>query len=178
VAFELPVDDDDANRELYVKVSSPEAVGEGVTGYVTYLVSVETTLPAFQPKFEVRRRFAEFQWLYEELKRSHAGYLVPPMPDAGMMQKFVGKFEQQLLAYRARELQRFLRRVVGHPVLRNSQDLNAFLSTNDADLQDKKKVCNLCRESARDDRVSCLLVERARARPAKPRHQSAPCSGR
>ncbi len=57
-----------------------------------------------------------------------------------MMQKFVGKFEAQLMAYRARELQRFLRRVAVHPVLRNSQDLNAFLSSSDAELQDKKKA--------------------------------------
>lgn len=76
----IPVDEEDANKDLYVKVSDPEQVGEGVSGYVTYLVSVETALPGFEPKFQVRRRFADFQWLHTELVRQHPGYLVPPMP--------------------------------------------------------------------------------------------------
>lgn len=50
----------------------------------------------------------------------------------------INKFEATLLAYRTRELQRFLRRMVAHPVLRNSTQLQAFFC-EDSEFEDRKQ---------------------------------------
>ena len=49
----------------------------------------------------------------------------------------INKFEATLLAYRTRELQRFLRRMASHPVLRNSTQLQAFFC-EDSEFEDRK----------------------------------------
>jgi hypothetical protein len=65
------------------------------------------------------------------------GYIVPPLPEASVFNKFVNKFESAMLAYRTRELQRFVRRLALHPVLRNATQLQAFLSP-DAEFTEHK----------------------------------------
>ena len=72
------------------------------------------------------------------LTRLRQGYIVPPLPEASVFNKLVNKFEAALLAYRTRELQRFLRRMAAHPVLRNSQQLQAFLC-EDAEFEERKQ---------------------------------------
>ena len=81
-----------------------------MSAYATYSVTGKSTLPGFSPEIKVRRRFADFQWLYEELVRNCQGYVVPPMPEFSIFNKLMNKFEETLLSYRARELRRFLRR--------------------------------------------------------------------
>jgi hypothetical protein len=152
-----PQDDDDASQDLYVCVSDPQEVGSGVTGYATYAVTGRSQLPGIPAEFRLRRRFADFQWLYEEVLRSSQvrrearemdmswcsvpsfaqGYVVPPLPEASVFNKLLNKFEAALLAYRTRELQRFLRRMAAHPVLRNSPQLQAFLC-EDAEFEERK----------------------------------------
>jgi hypothetical protein len=45
-------------------------VGSGVTGYATYAVTGRSQLPGFPAEIRLRRRFADFQWLYDEVLRS------------------------------------------------------------------------------------------------------------
>ncbi len=132
-----PQDDEDANQDLYVCVSEPQEVGTGVTAYATYAVTGRSTLPGIPAEIRLRRRFADFQWLYDEVLRSSQGYLVPPLPEASVFNKLLNKFEAALLAYRTRELQRFLRRMAAHPVLRNSPQLQAFLC-DDSEFEERK----------------------------------------
>ena len=121
-------DDEDACEELLLCVSDPQEVGTGVSAYATYAVTGKSSLPGFPQEINLRRRFADFQWLYEEVLRASLGYIVPPLPEASVFNKFVNKFESAMLAYRTRELQRFVRRLALHPVLRNATQLQAFLS--------------------------------------------------
>lgn len=137
----IPLDDDDANDELYIQVDDPQQVGTGVSAYATYNVTGKCTLPGFNAEIKVRRRFADFQWLYEELLRNCQGYVVPPLPEFSIFNKLLNKFEENLLAYRARELRRFLRRVAIHPVLRNSTQLQAFLS-EDQEFEQRKTTAS------------------------------------
>lgn len=130
-------DDDDATEELFICVTDPQEVGSGVSAYATYAVTGRASLPGFSSEFNLRRRFADFQWLYDEILRNSPGYVVPPLPEATVFQKFVGKFEAALLAYRTRELQRFVRRLASHSVLRNATQLQAFLSP-DAEYNEHK----------------------------------------
>lgn len=99
-------------------------------------MSGTSTLPGCPAQFGVRRRFADFQWLFDELMRSHQGYIVPPLPDSSVLNK-LNKFDKTLLSYRARELQRFLRRVARHPVLRNAPHLHSFLLP-DSEFEERK----------------------------------------
>lgn len=137
----IPQDDDDANDDLYIQVDDPQQVGTGVSAFATYSVTGKCKLPGFNSEIKVRRRFADFQWLYEELLRNCQGYVVPPLPEFSIFNKLFDKFEETLLSYRARELRRFLRRVASHPVLRNSTQLQAFLS-EDADFEQRKTTAS------------------------------------
>ena len=81
-------DDEDANEELYLCVTDPQEVGTGVSAFATYAVSGKSTLPGFPQEINLRRRFADFQWLYEEVLRNSPGYIVPPLPEASVFNKF------------------------------------------------------------------------------------------
>ena len=50
--------------------------------------------------------------------------MTPPTHTAG------GKFDPVLLSYRARELSRFLQRVASHPVLRDDEAVQIFLTAS------------------------------------------------
>ena len=54
--------------DLKVKVYDPVKQGEGISAYVSYRVSTETSLPQYaQGEVEVIRRFRDFAWLSKKL---------------------------------------------------------------------------------------------------------------
>ncbi|XP_069018134.1 sorting nexin-1a isoform X2 [Embiotoca jacksoni] len=74
--------------EIFVSVKDPEKIGDGMTAYMAYKVSTQSTLPMFRSKtFTVRRRFSDFLGLYEKLSEKHGpnGFIVPPPPEKSIM---------------------------------------------------------------------------------------------
>lgn len=116
----------DLNHQIpyIIDVLDPMKHGEGMKdAHVTYLVQSQCNLE----KFSVRRRFSDFAWLHERLE-SNSGAIVCPLPEKHRLEYFTGdRFSSEFLERRRQALQRFLRRIVRHPVLQTMQDLKMFL---------------------------------------------------
>ncbi|XP_077567342.1 sorting nexin-1a [Stigmatopora nigra] len=138
--------DDDEESELEdkfdinVAIGEPEKIGDGMTAYMAYKVSTQTTLSMFRNKtFTVRRRFSDFLGLYEKLSEKHGpnGLIVPPPPEKsilGMTKVKVGKEDSSsadFLERRRGALERYLQRVVTHPSLIQDPDVREFLERDE-----------------------------------------------
>ncbi|KAF9915431.1 hypothetical protein BX616_006187 [Lobosporangium transversale] len=75
----------------------------------------------------VERRYSQFQWLYDRLVTKFGALILPPLPE----KQYAGRFAEEFIECRRRALERFLSRLVRHPVLRYSDLLTHFLSCND-----------------------------------------------
>jgi len=110
-----------------IKVRSSSKVGEGtMSAHIEYKLDVKTSLASYKSSsFTVIRRYSDFVWLRDKLLEQHKGYLVPPLPEKAILNRFNSEFVE----YRRRELERFLARVVEHPVLQASSVLQSFLQS-------------------------------------------------
>ncbi|XP_024136532.1 sorting nexin-1 isoform X1 [Oryzias melastigma] len=139
-ALEELEDEEEAEKEdqfdVFISVKDPEKVGDGMNAYMAYKVSTETSLPMFRNKLmTVRRRFSDFLGLYEKLSEKHGpnGLIVPPPPEKsilGMTKVKVGKEDSSsadFLERRRGALERYLQRVVNHPMLLQDPDVREFL---------------------------------------------------
>jgi len=103
-------------------VTDPQNYGEGRSRYTAYLV--ESTYPT---KTQVRRRYSDFQWLYQRLMVERPGAIVPIIPHKQAVRESV-RFSEELLTERQAALQTFLRTVVSHPELCDASCLKTFLT--------------------------------------------------
>ncbi|XP_077425813.1 sorting nexin-1a [Vanacampus margaritifer] len=126
--------------DITVSITDPEKIGDGMTAYMAYKVSTQTTLSMFRNKtFTVRRRFSDFLGLYEKLSEKHGpnGFIVPPPPEKsilGMTKVKVGKEDSSsadFLERRRGALERYLQRVVTHPSLLQDPDVREFLERDE-----------------------------------------------
>ncbi|KAK4981296.1 intercellular trafficking and secretion [Elasticomyces elasticus] len=115
-------------------VTRPQKENEGTqTQFISYLVTTETDFKSFQnPHTSVRRRFTDFVFLYKTLSKEYPQCAVPPLPDKHKMEYVRGdRFGPDFTLRRAFSLQRFLKRLTLHPVLRRSVLLALFLESSD-----------------------------------------------
>ncbi|XP_074521827.1 sorting nexin-1-like [Halichoeres trimaculatus] len=126
--------------DVDVAVTNPEKVGDGMNAYVAYKVSTRTSLAMFRNKtFSVRRRYSDFLGLYEKLsvKQSLQGCIIPPAPEksvVGMTKVKVGMDDPSSVEFverRRAALERYLQRVVSHPLLLQDPDVREFLERED-----------------------------------------------
>mgnify|MGYP001989515881 FL=1 len=117
-----------------VKVCDPVEQGKGMGAYVSYRVQTQTTHPSYKRnESEVIRRFRDFVWLAERLTSTCAGVIIPPLPEKDVVQKF--QMNADFIQRRCRAINVFINRVVAHPVLRESKDVQLFLEASEADWQ-------------------------------------------
>lgn len=103
-------------------------VGEGtVKAHVVYTIT--TTIPDGQTSV-VQRRFNDFEWLQRSLEDKHKDILIPPIPEKDAL----SRFHASVLQYRKREFNRFLARIIAHPVLCKDKSVDTFLNAKDEDL--------------------------------------------
>lgn len=123
-----------ARGRLECTVSSPQKEGEGTqTVYVSYLVTTDTDFKSYQNSHtSVRRRFTDFVFLYRTLAKEYPQCAVPPLPDKHNMSYVRGdRFGPDFTSRRAYSLNRFLKRLTLHPVLRRATLLTLFLESSD-----------------------------------------------
>ena len=107
---------------IHVSVTEPVVQGEGRTAYVTYKVTTKTSLPQYESQdFTTIRRYSDFAWLHQQLM--YPNVVIPPLPEKAV----TGNTDPSFVAVRRHGLERFLQRVVKHPVLQFSSDLQMFL---------------------------------------------------
>ncbi|KAJ9479223.1 putative Vacuolar protein sorting-associated protein 5 (putative) [Pseudozyma hubeiensis] len=75
----------------------------------------------------VRRRFTQFEWLYQTLAKHYSALLIPPVPE----KQYSGRFASDFIETRRADLEMWMSRLVRHPVLRYSETLRFFLSCDD-----------------------------------------------
>ncbi|KAJ9145709.1 hypothetical protein P3X46_028058 [Hevea brasiliensis] len=120
----------------YVKitVSNPQKEQEtsnslvpGGNTYVTYLITTRTNIPGHNgSEFSVRRRFKDVVTLSDRLAESYRGFFIPPRPDKNVVESQVMQ-KQEFVEQRRVALEKYLRRLAGHPVIRKSDELKVFL---------------------------------------------------
>jgi len=115
-------------------------VGDGMSAYMAYSVTTQTSIPSFRrSEFAVKRRFSDFLGLHERLSEKHAGLgrIVPPPPDKSVvgMVKVKGSKDDQsstdFVAKRKHALEKFLNRIARHKVLIEDTDFREFLEAEE-----------------------------------------------
>ncbi|XP_010452664.1 PREDICTED: sorting nexin 2B [Camelina sativa] len=117
-----------------ITVSSPQKEQEstnsmipGGTTYVTYQITTRTNLSEYGgSEFSVRRRFRDVVTLADRLAESYRGFCIPPRPDKSVVESQVMQ-KQEFVEQRRVALEKYLRRLASHPVIRNSDELKVFL---------------------------------------------------
>ncbi|KAJ2742280.1 intercellular trafficking and secretion [Coemansia sp. BCRC 34301] len=126
---------DASDIETDVTVDQPRKEGEGTSNpFVTYLVTTMRTNRTTREikRYAVRRRYQDFAWLHEQLYKQFVASVVPPLPDRRRLEYLTGdRFSEDFVGKRKHGLERFVRRVALHPLLRSSHHLTVFLEAKD-----------------------------------------------
>lgn len=108
-----------------LQVRNPRTHGMGRNMYTDYEIVCRTNIPAFKLRASsVRRRYSDFEYFRDILERESARVTIPPLPG----KVFTNRFSDDVIEGRRAGLEKFLRIVVGHPLLQTgSKVLAAFV---------------------------------------------------
>jgi hypothetical protein len=97
----------------------------GRSMYTDYEIVCRTNIPAFKLRAStVRRRYSDFEYFRDILERESARVTIPPLPG----KVFTNRFSDDVIEGRRAGLEKFLKIVVGHPLLQTgSKVLAAFV---------------------------------------------------
>ncbi|XP_044504392.1 sorting nexin 2A-like [Mangifera indica] len=131
---ESPISPPSSSDYLRITVSNPQKEQEtsnslvpGGNTYVTYLITTRTNIPEFnRSEFSVRRRFRDIVTLSDRLAESFRGFFIPPRPDKSVVESQVMQ-KQEFVEQRRVALEKYLRRLAAHPVIRKSDEFKLFL---------------------------------------------------
>lgn len=84
----------------------------------------EPPLPRSPTRITVQRRFSQFVILHTALTRRLPGISLPPLPE----KQYSGRFSDDFVEARRGDLERYIRKVVRHPVARYAEVVTWFLS--------------------------------------------------
>lgn len=123
-----------SSEYLKISVSDPQreqdisnSIVPGGNVYYTYQITTRTNLPDFKgPEFSVRRRFKDVVTLADRLSESYRGFFIPPRPDKNVVESQVMQ-KQEFVEQRRAALEKYLRRLAVHPVIKKSDELRVFL---------------------------------------------------
>ncbi|ODQ77441.1 hypothetical protein BABINDRAFT_54328 [Babjeviella inositovora NRRL Y-12698] len=125
---------------------------------MAYLIETTTNNPSFKkPQFSIRRRYSDFEFLFHCLLSDFPTSLVPPLPEKHSFQYLKGettRLGESFTAKRCHSLDKFLARILNHPVLSQSRVLYVFLES--ADWVTYKKNLNIV---ASDESLSQSAVD-------------------
>jgi len=125
---------------LHLSVTDPKQIGEGRNAHTYYRIDVRQGQYEADPIASVRRRYSDFQWLFQRLHAEKPGAIVPIIPHTQAMQ-MSKRLSEDLIEERREYLERFLRRVQVHPELEGAPSLAAFFSP-DAEVFEAAKKAN------------------------------------
>ncbi|KAF8524273.1 PX-domain-containing protein [Hysterangium stoloniferum] len=119
-----------------VMVHSPSKRSSVISGaYTIYLVTslffstiphkhTPDESPPSPTRITVHRRFSHFVFLHKALARRLPGIALPPLPE----KQYAGRFSDEFVEARRGDLERYLSRVIRHPLARYTEVLTFFLS--------------------------------------------------
>lgn len=118
---------------FHVTVHSPTKRTSPLTGAAAYTIYHVTSIftnpanPQLQTTITVHRRFSHFVFLHTALTKRLPGIALPPLPE----KQYAGRFSDEFVEARRADLERYLSRVVRHPVARYAEVVTFFLSCED-----------------------------------------------
>ncbi|KAK4274869.1 hypothetical protein QN277_018036 [Acacia crassicarpa] len=123
-----------SSEYLKITVSNPvkeqetsNSIVPGSNTYVTYLITTRTNIAEFgSSEFSVRRRFRDVVTLSDRLAESYRGFFIPPRPDKSIVESQVMQ-KQEFVEQRRVALEKYLRRLAAHPVIKKSDEFKVFL---------------------------------------------------
>ena len=122
-------------KDTDIKLSFPEKV-EGrlfSKSYVTYLMQ---TTPM---NYTIRKRYSDFEWLRNILSTIYINCVIPPL----CKKNYSDRFSEVLISKRTRSIEKFMKGILIHPIMRNSDIFYKFISIEkEADFEKKKKEYN------------------------------------
>nr|XP_022342203.1 sorting nexin-33-like isoform X3 [Crassostrea virginica] len=117
-----------------IKSPKKESKLKGLKSYIAYQLT-----PSFS-NIQVSRRYKHFDWLHERLEAKFSCIPIPPLPDKALSVSFGslstqgvkgGRYEDDFVSERMRQLQLWVDRMVRHPVISQSEVFNHFLTCTD-----------------------------------------------
>jgi len=121
-----PAGDGDGDIVLHLSVTDPQELGEGRNRHTFYRIDVRASRYG-DPLSSVRRRYSDFQWLFQRLHAERPGAVIPIIPHTQAVNS-ARRFSEELVEERRRHLERFLRGVQVHPELEGCPSISAFFS--------------------------------------------------
>lgn len=122
-----------------VSVSDPQQKQDTAFSrkYTSYLLSSSSSSASGatnETVNQVRRRYRDFLWLHRTLQKKNSGCIIPPLPK----KQFLGRFHPDFIENRMRGIEKFLDKVLSHPVLKQELYVHTFLETEDI-----TQACNI-----------------------------------
>ena len=116
---------------IKVKLSSPKKIDGGIfsKSFISYEVSTEPL------GYKTNKRYSDFTWLRKMLCMIYSNCVIPPM----CKKNFGDRFSDTLINKRMRSIEKFMQGIIEHPLMKNSELLNIFLSCDKKD-EYKKKI--------------------------------------
>ncbi|KIM27719.1 hypothetical protein M408DRAFT_163569, partial [Serendipita vermifera MAFF 305830] len=97
--------------------------------------SGEPEPPPSPRRISVHRRFSHFVFLHTALTRRLPGIALPPLPE----KQYAGRFSEDFVEARRGDLERYLNRVVRHPIARYAEVVTFFLGC-ESEVEWRKKL--------------------------------------
>ena len=120
------------DKKVTITIQNPKAVETSIfkSNYIIYEILTDVT------QWQVTRRYSDFDWLRQTLKKIHPGLYYPPLP-----QKRLGsrRFENDFVNKRMKYLNKFLNDLVQSEIFKASEVLISFLSISDREQFEFKK---------------------------------------
>ena len=86
--------------------------------------------------FKIRKRYSDFEWLRNVLSTVYINCVIPPF----CKKNYSDRFSEVLIAKRTRSIEKFMKGILIHPLLKNSEIFDNFISIEkEADFEKKKK---------------------------------------
>ena len=116
---------------IKVKLSSPKKIDGGIfsKSFISYEVSTEPL------GYKTNKRYSDFTWLRKMLSMLYSNCIIPPM----CKKNFGDRFSDSLINKRMRSIEKFMQGIIEHPLVKNSELLNIFLSCEKKD-EYKKRI--------------------------------------
>ena len=89
--------------------------------------------------YDVKRRFKDFEWLYETMKVLYYGHLLPRLPEKNLLAKF-NQESEAFTEQRRRQLENFLNKIVKNNTFHNCVELFTFLTVGVEQWRQYKKA--------------------------------------
>ena len=120
------------DKKVSVVIKNPKAVETSIfkSNYISYEVLTINT------QWLVSRRYSDFDWLRQTLKKIHPGLYCPPLPGKKLGSR---RFENDFVVKRMTYLNKFLNDIVENEIFKASEVLISFLSINDREQFELKK---------------------------------------